>query len=53
MFIRAPMQPTREAVIDWLERAGVVPPYRDVHVGPDGSWRGSGMVAAVKVEVSR
>jgi hypothetical protein len=43
-MIRAPLQDTREAVIDWLERNGVRAPFRDVHRGPDGSWRGSGVV---------
>lgn len=47
-FIRSPMQATPEAVIDYLEAQGCTPPFRDVHMGPDGSYRGSGTRTSIE-----
>ncbi len=49
-FVRAPMQDTREQVIDYLQARGCEEPFRDVHRGPDGSWRGSGVTGRTVIE---
>lgn len=47
-FIRAPAHDTPEAVIDYLQAQSCTPPFRDVHQGPDGTFRGSGTRTSIE-----
>lgn len=42
VFLRAPMQETEEGVCEWLTAKGC--DRIETHQGPDGQWRGSGVV---------